>query len=191
MRLLSIFTRKSLRSRALYWLHDRWRVRRLCCCRRAILFWIFRTHLNAATNFWQIVKGFLIGLRFDASIASWCILLSLLMSAFFLAIYLPVIKSEEEFLSVSFPEFAEYARRVPRLLPLIGAQAEQSRGFSRGLMACGWIIDEIAINEVEAYKKNPSTTTVETIDITRTSGFSRMAEVGRMRRQKCAAPSAA
>src|SRR5579863_1100861 len=35
---------------------------------------------------------------------------------FFLAIYLPVIQGEEEFLQAKFPEFAEYTRRVPRLL---------------------------------------------------------------------------
>lgn len=35
----------------------------------------------------------------------------------FLAIYLPVIRGEESFLREHFPEFAGYARQVPRLLP--------------------------------------------------------------------------
>jgi protein-S-isoprenylcysteine O-methyltransferase Ste14 len=35
----------------------------------------------------------------------------------FLAIYLPVIHEEEEYLREHFPEFAEYAREVPRLWP--------------------------------------------------------------------------
>jgi protein-S-isoprenylcysteine O-methyltransferase Ste14 len=35
----------------------------------------------------------------------------------FLAIYLPVIRGEEVFLREHFPEFAEYASQVPRLLP--------------------------------------------------------------------------
>jgi len=35
----------------------------------------------------------------------------------FLAIYLPVIRGEEAFLREHFPEFPEYARQVPRLLP--------------------------------------------------------------------------
>lgn len=35
----------------------------------------------------------------------------------FVAIYLPVIRAEEAFLAQHFPEFAEYARRVPRLAP--------------------------------------------------------------------------
>ena len=37
--------------------------------------------------------------------------------ALLLAIYLPVIKSEEEFLRGRFPEFTEYEQKVPRLLP--------------------------------------------------------------------------
>lgn len=36
----------------------------------------------------------------------------------FVAIYLPVIRAEEAFLAQHFPEFAEYARRVPRLAPI-------------------------------------------------------------------------
>lgn len=40
-----------------------------------------------------------------------------LLVAMFLAIYVPTILSEEEFLRVTFPQFEEYARRVPRLLP--------------------------------------------------------------------------
>ena len=45
--------------------------------------------------------------------------LVVLLVAMFLAIYLPTIFSEEEFLRVTFPEFEEYARRVPRLLPRV------------------------------------------------------------------------
>jgi hypothetical protein len=37
----------------------------------------------------------------------------------FFAIYLPVIRGEEAFLRQKFPEFEEYARRVPRMLPRI------------------------------------------------------------------------
>ena len=43
--------------------------------------------------------------------------LVVLLVAMFLAIYLPTILSEEEFLRRTFPQFEEYARRVPRLLP--------------------------------------------------------------------------
>src|SRR5438270_2086195 len=73
----------------------------------------------------------IIGIGF--AVASRSLWIVLLMCGFFLAIYLPVIRSEEEFLSRSFPEFADYARRVPRLLPLIGTQVAQSRSFSRAL----------------------------------------------------------
>ena len=52
---------------------------------------------------------------------------------FFLAIYLPVIKSEEKFLAAAFPEFNDYARRVPRLLPRLGIGAERGGEFSRSL----------------------------------------------------------
>ena len=58
------------------------------------------------------------------------------LSLMFLAIYLPVIRGEEAFLRERFPDFAEYERRVPRLLPRIGAlfAAPRSRGaFSREL----------------------------------------------------------
>lgn len=39
------------------------------------------------------------------------------MAVLFVAVYLPVIRAEEAFLRERFPEFADYARRVPRLLP--------------------------------------------------------------------------
>ena len=48
----------------------------------------------------------------------------------FLAIYLPVIRGEEAFLREHFPEFAEYARRVPRLLPRLGFLNGGSGAFS-------------------------------------------------------------
>ncbi len=43
--------------------------------------------------------------------------LVVLLVAMFLAIYIPTILSEETYLRETFAEFAEYARRVPRLLP--------------------------------------------------------------------------
>jgi len=43
--------------------------------------------------------------------------LVVLLVAMFLAIYVPVILSEERFLRGEFEEFSEYCRRVPRLLP--------------------------------------------------------------------------
>ncbi|MGC8548897.1 MAG: methyltransferase family protein [Acidobacteriaceae bacterium] len=52
----------------------------------------------------------------------------------FFAIYLPVIRSEEEFLRGMFPGFDDYCRRVPRLLPRLtpGMQGEAGK-FSAAL----------------------------------------------------------
>ena len=41
----------------------------------------------------------------------------------FFAIYLPVIRGEEAFLRQKFPEFEEYARRVPRMFPKLAARS--------------------------------------------------------------------
>ena len=43
--------------------------------------------------------------------------LAVLFAAVFLFIYLPVIELEEQYLRVLFPDFDEYAARVPMLLP--------------------------------------------------------------------------
>lgn len=55
------------------------------------------------------------------------------MAVFFLAIYLPVIRSEETFLRERFAEFAEYARHVPRLLPRLTPFGNGKSEFSRDL----------------------------------------------------------
>jgi protein-S-isoprenylcysteine O-methyltransferase Ste14 len=43
--------------------------------------------------------------------------LLVLLVTMFLAIYVPTILSEEAFLRATFPDFEDYARHVPRLLP--------------------------------------------------------------------------
>lgn len=48
----------------------------------------------------------------------------------FLAIYLPVIRSEEAFLRERFPQFEPYAQRVPRLVPRLGARVNRQGSFS-------------------------------------------------------------
>lgn len=48
----------------------------------------------------------------------------------FLAIYLPVIRSEEAFLRERFPQFDEYAREVPMLLPYPRAFGKPGGAFS-------------------------------------------------------------
>jgi len=47
--------------------------------------------------------------------------LPMALAGLFAAIYWPTIRSEEEFLRGRFPEFEEYARAVPRLLPRLRA----------------------------------------------------------------------
>lgn len=57
-----------------------------------------------------------------------CVLIGL-----FVLIYLPTIRSEEEFLRGAFPEFAGYSERVPRLLPRLRATGRRTdfAGFDR------------------------------------------------------------
>jgi protein-S-isoprenylcysteine O-methyltransferase Ste14 len=56
-----------------------------------------------------------------------------LMLAMFFAIYLPVIRDEEEYLRQTFPGFDEYAQRVPRLLPRWSRFVQPRGGFSSSL----------------------------------------------------------
>ena len=73
-----------------------------------------------------LAAGFAIAAR------TWMLVPVLLLM--FLAIYLPVIRAEETFLRERFPGFAEYERRVPRLIPrlsaLFGAAPDSEGGFS-------------------------------------------------------------
>lgn len=55
------------------------------------------------------------------------------MLVFFLAVYLPVIVSEEAWLRANFPEFEDYARRVPRLWPRFSKAGSAEGRFSREL----------------------------------------------------------
>jgi protein-S-isoprenylcysteine O-methyltransferase Ste14 len=57
----------------------------------------------------------LIGVGFAVAAQNLWIVVAI--AVLFVAIYLPVIGSEEEFLRGKFPEFDDYARRVPRLFP--------------------------------------------------------------------------
>jgi hypothetical protein len=58
--------------------------------------------------------------------------LAVLLVVLFLAIYWPVILSEEAFLRDAFVEFAEYAVRVPRLLPRLTAARFADTGEAGG-----------------------------------------------------------
>ena len=59
----------------------------------------------------------LIAAGFALALLSWPVALVLALG--FLAIYVPVIASEERFLRATFPGFDDYCRHVPRLIPRI------------------------------------------------------------------------
>lgn len=54
-------------------------------------------------------------------------LVALMLAALFLLVYLPVIELEEQHLRKLFPQYDEYARRTPRLLPRLAGCAPQER----------------------------------------------------------------
>jgi protein-S-isoprenylcysteine O-methyltransferase Ste14 len=62
--------------------------------------------------------------------------IALVLVALFLAVYLPVIRAEEQYLRSVFPGFDAYAARVPRLIPrIVGARrpVAESGAFSPAL----------------------------------------------------------
>jgi protein-S-isoprenylcysteine O-methyltransferase Ste14 len=75
------------------------------------------------------------GVGFAVAARSWWVGVALLVM--FLGIYLPVIRDEEKILRRKFPEFEEYAQKVPRMLPRStrgsSAQGEAPAGFSLDL----------------------------------------------------------
>ena len=75
----------------------------------------------------------LIGIGFAIAARSWWV--GGILVAMFFAIYMPVIGSEEKFLREKFPEFDDYARRVPRIFPRLTAasSSEDIGGFSMEL----------------------------------------------------------
>jgi protein-S-isoprenylcysteine O-methyltransferase Ste14 len=76
----------------------------------------------------------LIGIGFAVAARSWWVGVALIVM--FFAIYLPVIRDEEAFLRQKFPEFEEYARRVPRMFPKLlpnSSGGQNSGNFSLDL----------------------------------------------------------
>jgi protein-S-isoprenylcysteine O-methyltransferase Ste14 len=74
----------------------------------------------------------LMGIGFAVAARSWWI--GVLLVVMFFAIYFPVIRGEEKYLREKFPEFNEYARRVPRMFPrIIPASTDRDGGFSMDL----------------------------------------------------------
>jgi protein-S-isoprenylcysteine O-methyltransferase Ste14 len=74
----------------------------------------------------------LMGVGFAVAARSWWVGVALV--AMFVAIYVPVIRDEEKFLRKMFPDFEEYSRRVPRMVPRLirvpNASSESPAGFS-------------------------------------------------------------
>jgi protein-S-isoprenylcysteine O-methyltransferase Ste14 len=76
----------------------------------------------------------LIGGGFAVAARSWWV--GIVLVVMFFAIYIPVIRDEEVFLRQKFPEFEEYAKRVPRMFPKSIPQssgANEAAGFSLNL----------------------------------------------------------
>lgn len=65
------------------------------------------------------------GVGFALAARSWWIGIALVVM--FLAVYLPVIRDEEAFLRTKFPEFDEYARQVPRMVPRLTPASSHER----------------------------------------------------------------
>jgi len=72
----------------------------------------------------------LIGIGFAVAARSWWVAVALVVMLF--AIYVPVILDEEIFLLQKFPDFEDYAKRVPRLLPRVTRPAADRGGASAG-----------------------------------------------------------
>jgi len=67
------------------------------------------------------------------AIAARDIWIGMVLVVFFLAIYLPVIRGEQNYLRQHFSGYAEYTRQVPSLLPRSLSFQGLTRGFSREL----------------------------------------------------------
>ena len=70
----------------------------------------------------------ILSVGFALAARSWWIVGGIIV--LFFAIYLPVIRAEEEFLRERFPQFEDYARRVPRLFPRMSTSGNRAGAFS-------------------------------------------------------------
>jgi protein-S-isoprenylcysteine O-methyltransferase Ste14 len=72
----------------------------------------------------------LMAFGFALAVLSWPV--ALVLAVGFASIYIPVIASEERFLRATFPAFAEYSRRVPRLIPGLFSQSNPKWKSAKG-----------------------------------------------------------
>jgi len=70
----------------------------------------------------------ILAVGFAVTARSWWIAAGIVL--IFFAIYVPVIRAEEAFLRERFPQFEDYAREVPILLPRLSAVGKPGGGFS-------------------------------------------------------------
>lgn len=70
----------------------------------------------------------ILAIGFLVAAKSWW--LPLIAAAMLVAIYVPVIRSEEEFLRARFPEFDNYTAHVPRLFPRVRGYERRPASFS-------------------------------------------------------------
>ena len=70
----------------------------------------------------------ILSVGFALAARSWWIVGGIVL--LFFVIYLPVIRSEENFLRERFPQFDEYAREVPSLVPRMSRFGKRSGSFS-------------------------------------------------------------
>jgi len=72
----------------------------------------------------------LMGVGFAIAARSWWV--GAILVVMFLAIYVPVIRGEENFLRGKFADFDDYSRRVPRMFPRLTAasSSDDAGGFS-------------------------------------------------------------
>ena len=61
---------------------------------------------------------------FAVALLSWPV--AVVLAAGFAVIYVPVIAGEERFLQSTFPDFEDYCKRVPRLIPRLTAGTSQN-----------------------------------------------------------------
>ena len=74
----------------------------------------------------------IIAIGFGIASRNWWV--AVVIVVLFLSIYLPVIRSEEEFLRSEFSGFDEYCAKVPRLIPRVSASDVTAKGtFSKEL----------------------------------------------------------
>lgn len=72
--------------------------------------------------------SFVIAAGFAIAARSWWV--ALIAAVMFFAIYIPVMRAEEQFLRRQFPEFDDYSRRVPRLFPRLTSYRSSANSFS-------------------------------------------------------------